>query len=170
MNTDDPPLRRLRQLRGFGALAVAAAFAASLVWAPLPSPAGITGGIVVGLIALFGGVQLWLARKTPMSVRVPSRFSDPNRLPVPQRVRYFRRQLLLCSIIFPLASALTAFELNRVEAGVIATARLMFPIGFMYERFGFWPAVLVMPTLGAVFYWGLLFKLKQLEHINDSDA
>ena len=170
MKTDDPPLRRVRQLRGFGALAVAAAFAASLVLAPLPASASITGGVVVGLILLFGGVQLWLARKTPMAVRAPSRFIDPNKLPVSQRVRYFRRQLLLCSIIFPVVSALVAYELNRLETGVVSKARLWFPVSFMYERFGYWPAVLVMPTIGALLYWGLAFKLKQLEQIIDSDA
>ena len=170
MNTEDPPLRRVRQLRGFGALAVAAALAASLVWAPFPAPAGLPGGVAVGLILLFGGVQLWLARTTPMAVRVTSRFSDPNRLPVPQRVRYFRRQLVLGSIFFPVISAWIAYDLSRVEAGATATAWLRSPVGFLYARFGYWPAVLAVPTLGAVICWIWVFKLKQLEHIDDSDT
>jgi hypothetical protein len=168
VNTEDPPLRRVRQLRGYGALVVAAVLAVCWVWAPLPAPAWVIEVVAVGVIILFGGVQLWQARKTPATIRVASRYSDPNRLPLPQRVRYFRAQLLLSSLIFPVISAWMAYDLNRLDAGVVTTTRVWLPVAFMYARLGYWPAVLAVPILGGTIWLFWVFKLKQLDRANNS--
>ncbi len=162
MNTEDPPLRTARRLRGYGAFAVAGALAFFLVWAPFPGSATVTGSVVVALICLFGGVQLWLALHTPPARRVSSRFSDPNRLPLPRRARYFRRQLFVCSVLFLVLSAWIAYDLSRLETGALATAPFRLPVTLLYERLGYWPAVLAAPTLGAAFCMFWIFKLNQL--------
>src|SRR5438874_12682865 len=104
VNRADASLRSVRRLRGFGALAVAAILAMSLLWAPVPASGG-AGAVAAAVIALFGGVQLWLAGRTPAAAQVRSRYVDPNALPLPQRIRYFRRMLLLSSLLFPVLSA-----------------------------------------------------------------
>jgi hypothetical protein len=168
MNTDNPSLRRVRQLRGYGALVVAAALVVSLRWAPVAGSSSVVVSVVVALICLFGGVQLWLAHRTPPTVRVSSRYSDPNRLPLQQRVRYFRVQLLVSFVLFPILSAWTAYDLNRLESGSVASVRVWFPVSFVYEHLGYWPAVLAWPLSGAAICMVWFFKLKELTRIDGS--
>src|SRR6185436_15147888 len=79
MNTEDAPLRKVRQLRGYGAFAVAAVFAVVFLWwAPIASASVAVEIAIVIVIGLCGGVQLWLAHHTPPDTRVASLYSDPN--------------------------------------------------------------------------------------------
>ena len=163
MNTEDAPLRKVRQLRGYGALAVAAVFAVVFLWwAPIASASVAVEIAIVIVIGLCGGVQLWLAHRKPPDTRVASLYSDPNRLPLPDRERYFRRQLLGCALLFPVLSAWIAYELNLLEEGSRSPTPLWFPVRLLYEHFGYWPALLAAPLAGATLLMFWVWKLRQL--------
>jgi hypothetical protein len=159
---EDASLRRIRRLRGYGALIVAIVLIASVQWAPVQEPGGTMATITAGAIWLYGGLQLWLARRTPLAERYPSRYVDPNTLPLPDRVRYFRRLLVLGLIVFPLLSAWVAYDLNQLESGSAPRVDLWAPVGFVYARLGYWPAVLMVPSLGVTLIVIMTVKLRQI--------
>lgn len=167
----EPPLRRVRQLRGYGALAVALTLVVALILAPFPSPAGVTGGVVAVLICAFGIMQLARARRTPSSAIYKSSYSDPNLLPLPQRIRYFQRQLLITSVVFLASSTWVAHQLNRLGSGEAERVMLWAPLVWLYEHWGYWPAVLATPALGVALCGVLAMRLRTaLETYDDGRA
>jgi hypothetical protein len=165
VDRQDASLRRVRQLRGYGALTVATVLIASALWAPVPAPGGTRASFAAGAIWLYGGLQLWLARRTPWAERYPSRYVDPNTLPLPDRVRHFRRQLALGLIVFPLLSAWVAYDLNRLKSPATASVDVWVPVGFVYARLGYWPAVLMVPSLAVTLAIIVAVKLKRIGRV-----
>ena len=153
------PLRRVRILRGYGALVVAVVLATALWFAPSENMSPVVNTIAVSAIAMFGVLQVWLARRTNPSdvARVPE-YLDPNRLdrlPPGDRARVLRRYLLLAPVAFPLTSAMTAWEIARLESGAAERVTLWAPLAFLYDQFGYWPAVLA-PLVGGAIVSGML--------------
>jgi hypothetical protein len=154
------PLRKVRILRGYGALVVAVVLATALWFAPSENMSPVVNTIVVSAIALFGVWQIWLARRTNPSdvARLPEHL-DPNRLdrlPPGDRARVLRRYLILAPIAFSLMSAMTAWEIGRATERVTLWA----PLAFLYDQFGYWPAVLAPLVGGAMVWGGLAVRLR----------
>src|SRR5262245_38043830 len=166
----DPPLRRVRSLRGYGALVTAVALAAALVLAPFPPSAGITGGAIVVVIALYGLAQLVLASRTPEGAIYKSGASDPNHLSLPERKRYFRKQLLLCGVFFPTVSIWVVYQLNRLENGETDRVLLWRPIVWLYSHWGYWPAVLAAPACGLMLGTVWVVKLREAAALAERDS
>ena len=112
-----------------------------------------------GLCALLGFLNLVLARRTPAEALVTT---IPDRAPVPAQLRYYRRMLWLSLVAFPVMSALVAYELHELESGAADSVRLWAPLGALYERFGYWPAVLAPIFLGIACAALFVFKLRRV--------
>lgn len=142
-------LRRVRFIRAGGSLVVAVV--ATLCWlflAPFLGSPLITVALIAGVV-IFGIVQYRLALRTP-SGAVFVQHPDVNTLPVPERRPFMKRQLAGAAVFFPLFSLWVWKDLNLLESGAAETVRLWLPIGLIYEHLGYWPAVLVLPSMGVV--------------------
>jgi hypothetical protein len=155
-------LRRVRLLRGYGALAVAVVLGAFLWVAPGERPSPVLYAIVVSSIALIGVQQLWQAGRTGRdTVAQLHPFLDPNRLPVDERLRVFRRQLIAGAIVFPLISVMTAIQLQRFESCGQERVTLWPPLALLYDHFGYWTAVLAPLVVGVVLSAPLIARLRR---------
>jgi len=87
-------------------------------------------------------------------------------LPLDQRVRTLRRAILIAPIAFTPLAALVAYELAQVEYGSAQSVRVWAPVAFLYNNFGFWPAVLAVPVLGLLVIMALAWKLRTIREAN----
>ena len=161
MENRGTPLRRVRYLRAFGAFAAAAVLVVSQLMIPFDPPPIVALVVVVSLIVLFGVSQIWLARRVPADVLVdpPGVYKNINLLPPAERVGVIRRNLLGIAIVFPLLSSWVIRDLNKLEAGLAEEVRVWWPVGVVYEGLGYWPAVLILPIVGATIVIVWLRKL-----------
>jgi hypothetical protein len=67
-----------------------------------------------------------------------------------QIIRQFWKQILFFGGAFLAMTVMTVMDLNALESGEVETVWLWAPIVSLYERFGYWPAVLLPPVLGLV--------------------
>lgn len=159
MKFTEAPLRRVRLLRGYGALTVAAALMVSVLTLPYGESQLLTGGVISGAIALGGVIQIWLGYRTSPAAVIGRSF-DPSQLAVPDQRRYFSYQLVVTAAAFTGMSFWVVYQINSLEAGTAAyRIRLWRPIAFLYERFGYWPAVTAAPAIGLVLCVFWVFKL-----------
>jgi len=139
------PLRRLRIVCGCGLLVLALGSAGVSFTPTIDAEGRVLCYAGAGLCALLGFLNLWWARRTPAEAMVTV---IPDRAPVSEQVRYYRRMLWLSLIAFPALSALSAYELHELESGAADSVRLWAPLAFLYERLGYWPTVLAPMALG----------------------
>jgi hypothetical protein len=156
----EAPLRRVRTLRGYGALAAAIVLAVFL-WIAPGGTSPIVNTIVILAIGMFGMLQLWRARRTSSdaTVRLPPGL-DPNSLPIDDRLRLFRRHLILCAVVCPMLSLVTAYDIHRLESGAERVS-LWMPSAVLYDHFGYWTAVLAPIVFGAIMSVLLIGRLRR---------
>jgi hypothetical protein len=87
-------------------------------------------------------------------------------LPLDQRARTLRRMMLIVPVAFTPAAALIGYELVRLEYGWADRVSVWAPVAFVYNTFGFWPAVLFIPAAGLLL---ILFLATKLRSIKESD-
>ena len=115
--------------------------------------------VVIGLGLLgWGAFSLWRHRK--LDPTTPVHTIDD--LPVDQRVRALRRMILMVPIAFTPLAALVGYEIAQVEYGWEGTVRVWAPVAFLYNNFGFWPAVLFVPAAGLLLIMFLAWKLRTI--------
>lgn len=78
-----------------------------------------------------------------------------------EKFKYYRNLLILSIFAFGLLSFLTYTELFKLEAGTTESATTWLPISLIYKIAGFWPAVLIMPLLGAWVMRVFFLKMKE---------
>ena len=71
-------------------------------------------------------------------------------MPLGLIIRQFWKQIIFFGGAFLVMTVMTVMDLNALEAGEVESIRLWAPIASFYERFGYWPAVLLPPVLGLV--------------------
>jgi hypothetical protein len=102
-------------------------------------------------IAAFVGVLAWRrfrhARTAPPEAKA---FFDPNTLAPRDRIAHVRRALLVLTAALAALTVMTVRDISTLESGASNRALLWAPVGFMYETFGHWPAVLFAPGLWVV--------------------
>src|SRR5215467_4523784 len=74
-----------------------------------------------------------------------------DKLPPEKRAAARLRLMLIISLAFIPAEAFTLYDLLRLESHDVESVRVWGPIALLYELFGFWPAVLLIPSV-----WGIL--------------
>ncbi len=78
-----------------------------------------------------------------------------------QILRTFWKQILGFGAAFVVLTAFTVSDLNDLESEAVSSVSVWAPIAFVYEHFGYWPAVLLVPALGVVSGGGLCWRLMQ---------
>lgn len=125
-------------------------------------PKDIEGVIIVVVLGLgllgWGTFSLW--RHSKLDAAAPVHTIDD--LPVDQRVRTLRRMMLIIPIAFTPLAAFVGYELAQVEYGGAKSVRVWAPVAFLYNNFGFWPAVLFVPAAGLLLIMALAWKLRTI--------
>ena len=145
---------------------MAIVLAAALFLAPPQRPVWFVASITLSAIALSGLLLLWFARRTPETETI----ADPAflnlqaqifALPLQERIRYFRRQLVIAVVVFSGLSAWDVHFINGLEAGRAPSipAWPVTVILFLYSHFGYWSAVLTVPAIGVALCGILVFRL-----------
>jgi hypothetical protein len=129
-------------------------------------PKDIEGVIIVVVLGLgllgWGTFSLW--RHSKLDATAPVHTIDD--LPVDQRVRTLRRMMLIVPIAFTPLAAFVGYELAQVEYGGAKSVRVWAPVAFLYNNFGFWPAVLFVPAAGLLLIMALAWKLRTIREAN----
>jgi hypothetical protein len=132
----------------------------------IDGPKDLEGAIFLALFGLgllgWGAFSLWRHRK--LDATAPVHTIDD--LPLDQRVRTLRRMILIVPIAFTPLAAFVAYELAQVEYGSAKSVRVWAPVAFLYNNFGFWPAVLAVPVLGLLLIMALAWKLRTIREAN----
>ena len=81
---------------------------------------------------------------------------------MPAQMQHCRRMLWVSAIVFSLAIAMMAINLNQLESGKVKQAGLWEPFATIYRHFGYWPALGSMALLGVVCCSLFALKLKSL--------
>jgi len=115
----------------------------------------------IGLLG-WGAFSLWRHRKLDPTTPVYT-IDD---LPVDQRVRALRRMILIIPIAFTPLAAFVGYELAQLEYGGATSVRVWSPVAFVYNHFGFWPAVLLVPAAGLLLIMVLAWKLRTIREAN----
>lgn len=68
---------------------------------------------------------------------------------------------------FLILSVMTILDLNALENGSVPEVSAWKPIASFYERFGYWPAVLLVPVLGIVCGWAICWKVMRDGHLDE---
>ena len=133
--------------------------AAGLIMAPFGRT--LEGSIVVGLLgaAVFtlGGFLAW--RHSKQDTTAPVTLED---YPLSEQPRQLYRYMWITGVGTALLGAWIAYQLMRLESGAVRSVRVWFAVVDIYESFGFWPAVLFLPALGALGLLALGWKLRSV--------
>jgi hypothetical protein len=87
-------------------------------------------------------------------------------MPFSQVLSRYWKQILLFGSAFVALTVITVMDLNALESGAVQSVRLWAPIVSFYERFGYWPAVLLVPVLGVVCGGALCLKMMKDGRLN----
>lgn len=144
MSFYESPIRRLSIIKGVGLCGVSVAIVVTAVISSVDllgylfmfSFAG--GCLLLGIYNLWAGLK---ARSDDFVTIIPEYAFEP------EQKLYFHSVLWLLSIGFPVISVWTVYELNCLEDGN-GDGILLFPVLTIYQHYGYWPAVITMPTIG----------------------
>jgi H+/gluconate symporter-like permease len=121
----------------------------------------VQGSLVVGLLGAagvaLGGFLAW--RHSKHDATAPVTLDD---YPLEEQPRQLRRYMWITGAATALLGAWIAYDLMRLESGAVRSVRIWFAIADIYESFGFWPAVLFVPALGALGLLALGWKLRSV--------
>jgi hypothetical protein len=136
---------------------------ALLLWFNSGEPVETEGIVILSLIGL-GGVALGAYFLWRHSRQDPSTaIQTVDELPPAEGVRQTRNLMWIVGIVLTLGSAFMAYQLAQVEFGSTRSATVWGPVALAYELFGFWPAVLLLPALGAFLILALARKLRAIK-------
>lgn len=77
------------------------------------------------------------------------------------KLKYYLSLMALTFFAFGVLTWLAHTELVKLESGTADSAMVWAPIAWLYKLAGFWPAVLIMPLLGAWLMRLSLLKMKE---------
>jgi hypothetical protein len=162
----ETPLRRLRLVRAGSLFVLAVAFALIPSWAALDAAGVALSYAAAGGCFLAALFCVWWSRRTPDDSVV---YAVPGRAPPAVQIRFYRQMLWTSVAAFPLLAAIVACELHDLESGAKDRARIWEPLVPIYERLGFWPAVLAPVLLGAACCAVFAVKLRKLTSATGAD-
>jgi hypothetical protein len=157
----ETPARRLCLVRAWSYLVLVVGLIALSFAIDFPDVEGrIFYYCFVGFFLACSLFNFWKARRAPPDEII---VSNPELLPAPVQVSYYRRILVLSLIAFPALSVWTIYSLNQLQSGAEKSVEVWAPVSFVYETFGYWPAVLALPVLGMACCAVFLHKLRKLD-------
>lgn len=109
------------------------------------------GHFIFGVPLLFFG---WLVYRNVQKMRAVDEkevFQPLVAAPASFRKHFYKRAIILLIIGCAVLSWMTAQDLGPLERMEVYEVQVTFPMGLVYEYFGYWPAVLT-PLLGAAIF------------------
>ncbi|PKB15425.1 hypothetical protein [Flavobacterium sp. 5] len=79
-----------------------------------------------------------------------------------EKIKYHKRIIYIGLLAFAVLSIWTITELNGFENG-LEDAEIWAPIGFVYDNFGYWSAVLISPLLGLLVLFSNVKSIMKLK-------
>ena len=94
---------------------------------------------------------------------------DPNQPPdrqaPEQLIRKLRNIVLAGLVAFPVLTVMILVDLNSLESRASSSVRIFAPAAWLYNSFGYWPAVLATPVLGAICIPAILYRIMKLREL-----
>lgn len=153
------PVRRLCVVRACGFFVIALVLGGIPFVNETDSEGRIISFTFAGFCILMGIFNLWRSRRASPSDTVTK---IPELTLVPDQARYFRRMFWLSIVVFPAMTVWVAYDLHRLESGVVERIRIWWPASLVYDHFGFWPAVLLLPVIGLICTFVFIYKLRKI--------
>lgn len=88
-------------------------------------------------------------------------YLHPEAAPPNLRVKMYRKMIWATAIAFPILTAISAWDLRQLETGENPHARVWAPLALIYERFGYWPTVALLPILGVVCIGVFIYSIRK---------
>ena len=121
---------------------------------------GFYFALVFGTVCLgLGALQLW--RFSVADPKTPP-YPTVDDLPLQKRAGALRRLMLVFGAVIILGSAVTTYQLLQLAYGWEEKVSVWAPVADLYNHFGFWPAVLLIPAIGLL---GLVEAARKLRAI-----
>lgn len=116
--------------------------------------------IAAAVFVLFGMLLLWQAWQAARHPKPPP--LPMGQRPIAEQVRTEWARFWCSLVIFPAVSVSVAHDLHRLESKAVKEVHTWAPIAMLYELFGYWPAVLLLPVLGLAVALAILRKIRKL--------
>ncbi len=144
-------------------VAGAACLIAIPLWYSSGQPMELEGVAILSLIGVVGiGYGAFaLRRHTQQDPTAPIQTVDD--LPPAEGARQTRNGMWVIAIVTVLGTAFMVYQLAQVEFGTARSVTVWGPVAMMYEFFGFWPAVLLVPALGLLLIAAMARKLRAIK-------
>jgi hypothetical protein len=81
---------------------------------------------------------------------------------------YYRCILWVVLIAFPILAGKVAYDLRMLESWRTDSASIPIPIAMVYDDYGFWPAVCIVPAIGIVCSLLVLYRIHWLRRKNQA--
>jgi cytochrome bd-type quinol oxidase subunit 2 len=82
---------------------------------------------------------------------------------IDKKIKYYRRNIIISIFAFIAVTILTAIDLNSLEKGTEDRVSVFAPAGFMYEHFGYWPSLIIIPIIGIFVVLAFLKAIRKLK-------
>lgn len=144
-------------------LAGAACLIAIPLWYSSGQPMEFEGVAILGLVGIVGiGYGAYaLRQRSRQNPTAPIQTVDD--LPPAEGARQTRNGMWVIAVITVLGTAFMVYQLVQVEFGAARSVTVWGPVAMMYELFGFWPAVLLVPALGLLLIAVMAWKLRAIK-------
>ena len=116
--------------------------------------------VFVTICVIRGLFDVWQARRSSSNAIVTAHHIPSS---VPAQICYYRRAFIFSTVIIPIISGLIAYDLYQIKSGALPHTIGWKPAAFIYEKFGYWPAMVLLPTLGFIWCAFVIYKLRKLK-------
>ena len=69
---------------------------------------------------------------------------------IEEQIAFYKKYIIGWVVGISLLSIITILDLNDLVSGKEKSVRLLQPAAFVYEQFGYWPALLALPVIGVI--------------------
>jgi len=151
-------------IKAWTCLLIVMAFPILVILDEIPDPdMYIIGGVACVICALLSTHHFWEARKTPAQERMEAPPEPDAQVDV--QFGYYRRALLISSIMVPASAALIMWFMDPSMENARKRTLYWAPFQYINDQFGYWPAALVLPTFFAIASLLFLWKIRKVRKI-----
>jgi hypothetical protein len=90
-------------------------------------------------------------------------YAPPVNASTKQQITFYKRYMLIGLIAYIVLTIIIVPDLNDLETHNVESVHLWAPVAFLYNHFGYWPAVLFVPVLGLIITLLFIRKIKQVK-------
>src|SRR6185437_3523389 len=125
------------------------------------------GGFGYPFAYLMAAVLVYLAYRCFKQIKTTKdeemAYAPPANATTKQQITFYKRYMLIGLIAYPILTIIIVPDLNDLEAHSVDSVHLWAPVAFLYNHFGYWPAVLFVPVIGLVITLLFIRKIKQVK-------